>query len=81
MAGSPVFNWLARTGNVANDEMLRVFNCGVGMVLVTPKPDEVLASLKDMGETATLIGHIAKAAESTAKAGLRMKACPDFHAA
>ena len=77
----PVFNWLARTGNVANDEMLRVFNCGVGMVLVTPKPEEVLASLKDMGETATLIGHIAKAAESTAKAGLRMKACPDFHAA
>ena len=30
----PVFPWLARTGGVAAEEMLRVFNCGVGMVLV-----------------------------------------------
>ncbi|MFT8444051.1 MAG: phosphoribosylformylglycinamidine cyclo-ligase [Acetobacter orientalis] len=77
----PVFKWLARTGNVANEEMLRVFNCGVGMVLVTPKPDDVLAMLKEMGEPATLIGHIAKAANPTAKPDLRIKACPDFHAA
>ncbi|MDN6040546.1 MAG: phosphoribosylformylglycinamidine cyclo-ligase [Acetobacter sp.] len=77
----PVFKWLARTGNVANEEMLRVFNCGVGMVLVTPKPDEVLATLKEMGEPATLIGHIAKATNPTAKPDLRIKACPDFHAA
>ncbi|MCG0997466.1 phosphoribosylformylglycinamidine cyclo-ligase [Acetobacter persici] len=77
----PVFNWLARTGDVANEEMLRVFNCGVGMVLITPKPDEVLARLKDMGETGTLIGHIAKAADSSAKAGLKMVTAPDFHAA
>ena len=61
--------------------MLRVFNCGVGMVLVTPKPDEVLARLKELGEEGTLIGHIAKAADSSAKAGLKMVASPDFHAA
>jgi phosphoribosylformylglycinamidine cyclo-ligase len=30
----PVFPWLARAGGVAPDEMLRVFNCGVGMALV-----------------------------------------------
>ena len=30
----PVFGWLARTGGVAAGEMLRVFNCGIGMALV-----------------------------------------------
>jgi phosphoribosylformylglycinamidine cyclo-ligase len=30
----PVFGWLARTGGVADAEMLRVFNCGIGMALV-----------------------------------------------
>src|SRR6185312_6489586 len=30
----PVFDWLARQGGIAPDEMLRVFNCGLGMVLV-----------------------------------------------
>jgi phosphoribosylaminoimidazole (AIR) synthetase len=30
----PVFRWLARAGGIAADEMLRVFNCGVGMVAV-----------------------------------------------
>ena len=30
----PVFQWLQRTGNLAEDEMFRVFNCGIGMVLV-----------------------------------------------
>jgi phosphoribosylformylglycinamidine cyclo-ligase len=33
LAVPPVFPWLARTGQVAEDEMLRVFNCGLGMVL------------------------------------------------
>ncbi|XP_037929502.1 phosphoribosylformylglycinamidine cyclo-ligase-like, partial [Teleopsis dalmanni] len=36
-----VFRWLAKTGNVAADEMLRVFNCGIGMVLVTSEPEKV----------------------------------------
>ena len=30
----PVFRWLARTGGVEQAEMLRVFNCGIGMALV-----------------------------------------------
>ncbi|HEV3009699.1 MAG TPA: phosphoribosylformylglycinamidine cyclo-ligase, partial [Burkholderiales bacterium] len=32
-----VFKWLQQTGNVAEDEMWRVFNCGIGMVIVVPR--------------------------------------------
>ena len=35
----PVFRWLAATGGIAEQEMLRTFNCGVGMVVVVA-PDE-----------------------------------------
>ncbi|MBR0558615.1 phosphoribosylformylglycinamidine cyclo-ligase [Neokomagataea anthophila] len=54
----PVFQWLAQTGKVATDEMLRVFNCGVGMVLVTPEPEKVLAKLEERGETGFVMGKI-----------------------
>ncbi|GBQ92364.1 phosphoribosylformylglycinamidine cyclo-ligase [Asaia krungthepensis] len=54
----PVFRWLATTGNVAHDEMLRVFNCGIGMVLITPEPDKVLALLAERGEKGYRIGDI-----------------------
>ncbi len=54
----PVFGWLATTAGIADDEMLRVFNCGVGMALIVPDPAAALALLADHGETATLIGHI-----------------------
>ena len=30
----PVFGWLAQTGGMAQAEMLKTFNCGIGMVLV-----------------------------------------------
>ncbi|QDH17614.1 phosphoribosylformylglycinamidine cyclo-ligase [Swingsia samuiensis] len=53
-----VFKWLAKTGNVASDEMLRVFNCGIGMVLVTSEPDKVLTALKNSGEVAYRIGKV-----------------------
>ncbi|MEM8878747.1 MAG: phosphoribosylformylglycinamidine cyclo-ligase [Pseudomonadota bacterium] len=35
----PVFGWLQREGGIAQDEMLRTFNCGVGMVLVVAPED------------------------------------------
>ncbi|TPW31777.1 phosphoribosylformylglycinamidine cyclo-ligase [Martelella alba] len=55
-----VFSWLARTGGVAPAEMLRTFNCGVGMIGVCPadKLDVVLAVLTDEGETAFRLGQI-----------------------
>jgi phosphoribosylformylglycinamidine cyclo-ligase len=60
----PVFRWLAKAGNVAVPEMLRTFNCGIGMVaIVAPdKADDVLAVLRKHGETATAIGVVVPAA-------------------
>ncbi|MGG6428758.1 phosphoribosylformylglycinamidine cyclo-ligase [Acetobacter ghanensis] len=77
----PVFKWLARTGNVDSAEMLRVFNCGIGMILITPEPEKVLAMLAEAGEEAFRIGSIAKAESPDAKPDLKMQATPDFRAA
>ena len=55
-----IFTWLQQTGNVAEDEMFRVFNCGIGMV-VCVAPDKVAAAqmlLKREGELAYEIGRI-----------------------
>ncbi|MBN8902922.1 MAG: phosphoribosylformylglycinamidine cyclo-ligase, partial [Rhodospirillales bacterium] len=56
----PVFAWLARTGWVAAEEMLRVFNCGVGMVVVVAAADAEAATalLQEAGETVSRIGTI-----------------------
>ncbi|WP_338661349.1 phosphoribosylformylglycinamidine cyclo-ligase [Pararoseomonas sp. SCSIO 73927] len=56
----PVFAWLARTGGVEPEEMLRVFNCGIGMCVVVEagKAEAAIALLKEHGETAHRIGAI-----------------------
>jgi phosphoribosylformylglycinamidine cyclo-ligase len=54
----PVFAWLARAGKVAEAEMLRVFNCGIGMVLVVADPQAAVAALAELGETAFTIGRV-----------------------
>jgi phosphoribosylformylglycinamidine cyclo-ligase len=51
------------------------------MVLITPEPDKVLALLREMGETPSVIGHVAQAAEPSAKPDLIMQVSPDFRAA
>ena len=55
-----VFQWLAKTGGVAPQEMLRTFNCGIGMaVIVDPEQAEALTALfADQGEEASVIGEI-----------------------
>jgi phosphoribosylformylglycinamidine cyclo-ligase len=55
-----VFKWLAGTGGVAESEMLRTFNCGIGMVVVAEKSraDEVAAAFAACGETVTRLGTI-----------------------
>jgi phosphoribosylformylglycinamidine cyclo-ligase len=56
----PVFSWLAQTGNVARNEMLRTFNCGIGMIAVVAKDDAplVLAALETAGEQAVIVGRL-----------------------
>jgi phosphoribosylformylglycinamidine cyclo-ligase len=54
----PVFSWLARTGGVADDEMLRVFNCGIGMALVVDEAERAKMILQDAGEQVFQIGRI-----------------------
>jgi phosphoribosylformylglycinamidine cyclo-ligase len=56
----PVFKWLATTGRVAEREMLRTFNCGIGMVVVADKSraDDVARTFASHGETVTKLGTV-----------------------
>ena len=58
----PLFSWLQEHGSVAESEMHRVFNCGVGMVLVVNAHDASTAMnfLQQQGETVWQIGTIEK---------------------
>jgi phosphoribosylformylglycinamidine cyclo-ligase len=57
-----VFPWLARIGEIDTAEMLRVFNCGVGMTLITADADAAMTVLRHEGETPFLLGHVEKGA-------------------
>ena len=59
----PVFGWLAATGNVAEREMLRTFNCGIGMIVVAEaaRAGEVEAALRDAGEHPVRLGDVVEA--------------------
>jgi phosphoribosylformylglycinamidine cyclo-ligase len=56
----PVFKWLAATGGIAESEMLRTFNCGIGMVAVAAAgdADAVIAAFTGAGETALRLGSV-----------------------
>ena len=56
----PLFDWLQQAGNVAPDEMLRTFNCGIGMCVVVAAADAVaaMALLQASGENVWQIGEI-----------------------
>ena len=58
----PIFRWLAAAGPVAEPEMLRSFNCGIGMVLVVEAPaaSTVTGTLRAAGETVIEIGALAR---------------------
>jgi phosphoribosylformylglycinamidine cyclo-ligase len=57
-----VFDWLQQAGNVESDEMWRVFNCGVGFVLIVPRPAvaRAMASLKKSRLKPWILGEIVK---------------------
>lgn len=54
----PVFGWLARAGQVDPGEMLRVFNCGIGMAVVVSDPMTAETLLRAEGETVFGLGRI-----------------------
>ena len=57
---APVFQWLQTTGGVTESEMLRTFNCGVGMIVVVSAKDAKAAAttLRRAGEKVIVIGNI-----------------------
>lgn len=58
----PIFNLIQETGRVDEEEMFRVFNMGIGMILIVAKKDEleIIDRLKKLGEDAYFIGTVEK---------------------
>ena len=56
----PVFKWLSSAGNVSQDEMLKTFNCGIGMTLICSQAskNKVFSMLEKNGESPTVIGEV-----------------------
>jgi len=63
----PVFGFLKEAGNVAEIEMMRTFNNGIGLIAVVPgeSSQEVMERLNGMGEKAWVIGEVTHAKKST----------------
>ncbi|WP_420408983.1 phosphoribosylformylglycinamidine cyclo-ligase [Hoeflea sp.] len=60
MSPPPEFSWLAKTGGVATEEMLRTFNCGIGMIVIAKaeEADALIETLGREGETVTRLGRL-----------------------
>ncbi len=56
----PAFDWLSRTGGIEREEMLAVFNCGIGMVAICDgdRADEALRSVREAGFEGREIGSV-----------------------
>jgi phosphoribosylformylglycinamidine cyclo-ligase len=56
----PVFKWLAREGGIAQNEMLRTFNCGIGMIVIASPKDAaaVTQAFTQAGEQAVTVGEV-----------------------
>jgi phosphoribosylformylglycinamidine cyclo-ligase len=59
----PVFGWLQQQGNIADEEMARTFNCGIGMVVIVGPADaaDTVQAFTEQGETAMEIGRVVEA--------------------
>jgi phosphoribosylformylglycinamidine cyclo-ligase len=60
----PVFKWLAREGSIAQNEMLRTFNCGIGMIAIAAPNNAaaVAQAFTQAGEQVATIGEVVNAA-------------------
>jgi phosphoribosylformylglycinamidine cyclo-ligase len=58
----PIFSFLKEKGNISEEEMLRTFNNGIGMILIvrSKEVDDILARLRSLGEKAFMIGEVGK---------------------
>src|SRR4051812_40873837 len=58
----PVFKWLAREGGIAQNEMLRTFNCGIGMIVIAAAKDAaaVTQAFVKAGDKAVTIGEVVR---------------------
>jgi phosphoribosylformylglycinamidine cyclo-ligase len=65
----PVFRWLAKAGGIAESEMLRTFNCGIGMVAVVEaeRAEAVATVLAREGERVVNLGTVVEAQENAAR--------------
>jgi len=63
----PVFAWMQNAGGIERSEMLRTFNCGIGMVLIVSpaRVDGVLQLLAEAGENAMIVGDVIAAQANT----------------
>ena len=62
----PVFNWLKNAGNLSWPEMLQIFNCGIGYIMVVSEENhaDILNRLEGMGQDAWVIGQIRRRNET-----------------
>jgi phosphoribosylformylglycinamidine cyclo-ligase len=62
LSAPPVFRWLAQQGGISQDEMLRTFNCGIGMIAIAaPRAaDAVMHAFADAGERAVFLGRLVR---------------------
>ena len=69
----PVFKWLAAQGGISNDEMLKTYNCGIGMVIVADaqSADAVAEALAALGETVIRLGQVTDAPDVVYSGALR----------
>ena len=56
----PIFKWLSSTGGVDKFEMLKTFNCGIGMIIICshPSQDNICYQLEKLGERPIIIGRV-----------------------
>jgi phosphoribosylformylglycinamidine cyclo-ligase len=62
----PVFKWLAKQGSITEPELLRTFNCGVGMIAIVRREavDQVAGVLTQAGERVALLGDVIAGGEA-----------------
>ena len=60
-----LFQWLQENGGVADEEMWRVFNCGIGMIVIVPADQAaaIQASFEAEGETVYRLGQVVNRSE------------------